>query len=931
MKQKLVVYLAGLLTVVGLGFGQAQFSDVPAGHWAKEAVDRITSCGLIIGFPDGTFRGNQNLTRYQAALIFQRLLTELEKGGQCVNGGQLSSDDLTTIRNGVQELAAELAALGVRVSALEDNAASKDDVAQLQAAIDELKGMQGGQSGMSEDALKDLADRVEAASVAADTALAQSQILGERLDTVEGDVAALKTQVDADGDSIKALNELAVLLNQDVLSLQDRVTALESTVGNVDLNSFATKEDVNAVQEFATALRGDLVALTDKVNGIDARVQKLEAVTFSLTGDLSATYGYWLIGNPQTGGAGTNFDIDRLFPNNILSSGDGSRSGRFRNKYRRIDTDQNYSGAGINLNFGLKYANVGATGITDVSVGTSATLADAGVDLDRSIKVNSATINGKLDNQAFSIVYTNDDSTFRFNPYLFSNKGGGDAVTLRGVVATLNATNWLLSPKFTVVSGTGSTDATNGGGSTIFNGDYFGVRAELNLLGLTTGLSYAENKGNRSAFGLDWNGSLFNFLNLEGAYVASKLFANTFDFSNQLTTDQAFYIKGGVSLGILSVTGNYRAIDPDFENGVAGMSDDQAYEFFGVASGLQDAAPFAADNRGFGVEGTLKLGILSGIEVRGYFDSSTDFNGLNPQQGFGVGAKIGLFAGFGLTGYFNSAQENGAAINALDGRGAYGNTGAGSGYNSDDYNSYTSGFGVRLKHDGKADNALIKGLNLLFGYDSYNGDASVSDLQFGANYSLNLGFLTLNPAFRYHNFMGNSTAGDKYEGYSTIKFGITASTQPLGIFLKPGLEGAFGYRNTNYAASAATNETYYRVGLSFNEFLASGSVFKVGYASYTATNVKEPGNGAQPFAGYGNSLTSYTNDRMFAHPSELFSGQPFGTGSSTATTSGGASGLYVEWQYGNLQAGAFFGGILDANGNAVSQGSGFKVTYDVKF
>ncbi|MDT7921112.1 MAG: S-layer homology domain-containing protein, partial [Meiothermus sp.] len=178
MKKKLVVYLAGLLTVLGLGFGQAQFSDVPAGHWAKEAVERIAACGLITGFPDGTFRGNQNLTRYQAALIFQRLLNEIQQGGECVKGqgqgGGLSDEDLTAIRNAVQELAAELAALGVRVSALEDNAASKDDIARLEAAIEELKAMRAEPGmeptpGLDEAALADLADRVEAASVAADT------------------------------------------------------------------------------------------------------------------------------------------------------------------------------------------------------------------------------------------------------------------------------------------------------------------------------------------------------------------------------------------------------------------------------------------------------------------------------------------------------------------------------------------------------------------------------------------------------------------------------------------------------------------------------------------------------------------------------------------------------------------------------------------
>jgi hypothetical protein len=326
------------------------------------------------------------------------------------------------------------------------------------------------------------------------------------------------------------------------------------------------------------------------------------------------------------------------------------------------------------------------------------------------------------------------------------------------------------------------------------------------------------------------------------------------------------------------------------------------------------------------------LGILGGVEVRGYYDNSTDFfqSAGTDQSGFGVGAKLNLFAGFSLTGYFNSATQAGAAINALDGRGAYGNTGGGGGYNSDDYNSYTSGFGVRLKHDGKASNALIKNLNLLVGYDSYNGDTAVSDLQVGANYSLSLGFLTLNPAFRYHNFTGNSTAGNTYESYSTIKFGITASTQPLGVFWKPSLDGAFGMRTTTFVSTPiATSEQYWRVSLKFNEFLAAGSAFSVGYANYNATNVNEPGGGLQPFAGYTNSLTSYTNDRVFAYPGEPFSGQPWGTG--RGTSSGGVNGLYAEWTYSDFTAAFFTGVVTDAGGATVSSSQGFKVTYNKKF
>ena len=121
-----ILLVTSLTAALGIGAASAQtatpatplpaapanFSDVPAGHWAKDAVDFITQRGLIQGFPDGTFRGNENLTRYQAALIFYRLL----QSGQL---SQMSGPDLQTVVNGMQEVATELATISGRVDALE--------------------------------------------------------------------------------------------------------------------------------------------------------------------------------------------------------------------------------------------------------------------------------------------------------------------------------------------------------------------------------------------------------------------------------------------------------------------------------------------------------------------------------------------------------------------------------------------------------------------------------------------------------------------------------------------------------------------------------------------------------------------------------------------------------------------------------------------
>jgi len=103
-----------------------QFTDVPAGHWAKDAVDRITQCGLIQGFPDGTFRGNENLTRYQAALIFYRMLST-----NALSTCGLSQGDMTVVMNGMQEVSTELAAIATRVGDLERVTA--DQTARLAA------------------------------------------------------------------------------------------------------------------------------------------------------------------------------------------------------------------------------------------------------------------------------------------------------------------------------------------------------------------------------------------------------------------------------------------------------------------------------------------------------------------------------------------------------------------------------------------------------------------------------------------------------------------------------------------------------------------------------------------------------------------------------------------------------------------------------
>lgn len=942
MKKRLVTLLAGLLTVLSMGFGLAQFSDVPAGHWAKEAVEALAAKGIILGFPDGTFRGNENLTRYQAALLIYRLLQQIEEElktqGTSPTMEALAPEDLEALKNAVQELAAELASLGVRVSALEDSAATKEDIARLEAMIAELKAQPMPEPGMDQAALKDLMDRVEAASIAADTALAQAQQLAERLDAlaqdvegVKGDVAGLRSQVEANADAIQALNELAVLLNQDVLALQDRVTNLEKLVSGgqelPDLEQFATKEDVAAVQEFAAALRSDLVSLSEKVTKLEGQVAELNKVRYSISGSLSATYG-------TATNTGINFDIDRLFPGNKVSSGSGQQDyggSPYRNRpaQRRGDFDQPFTEGSATLTFGVKVAQPGTSGV-NVSEASATLYADTFPSL--SLKLDTATVKGNVDGQPFSVTYSSSDSKFFFNDYLFANDQDTDeAVTRTGVVATFSGTKFPLAPEVTVVAGQARD---NGAGREPFNAptaDYFGIRTAFKPLeGIALGLNYVRAEGLRYGLGADLSAKV-GPVSVTGVFDTTKGWGQPVsDLFDSTLSDWAYYVKGDLSLGPLSLSANYRAIDPDYEDGVAGMSSNYHYFYFGV--GGNGNAPFAANNKGFGVDAKLSLGLLSGLEIRGYYDDSTDYAGApaSEQVSWGVGATLKLFRGFALNPFYNQLTVGGVVQPGSGGLGAYGN------YNYYFYDiqdsRYSTSFGVKLTHDAEAEDALVPGLSLALGYQKFDdgsGNYPYEDLLAYASYQGKLAFLSLQPYVRYHSFTDASASAGTYD-YTTLKYGVKVATDPLAIPLKPGLEGVYAARSTDITRGSTNDaqETYWRVGLTLNEFLAPGASVKVGYASYRGTNVVDPA-GSFLTRGYGDYSLSATTDRLFAYPGEVQF--PWNLTTEAGSQSGGVNGIYVEANYYGFTVAYLDAVLLDGADNVRSYGRAFKVTYNVEF
>ncbi|GBC94901.1 S-layer protein SlpA [bacterium HR16] len=56
-----------------------EFKDVPPDHWAADAVKEVVAKGIMKGFPDGTFRGDQPVTRYELAVTLARFMRQVEE------------------------------------------------------------------------------------------------------------------------------------------------------------------------------------------------------------------------------------------------------------------------------------------------------------------------------------------------------------------------------------------------------------------------------------------------------------------------------------------------------------------------------------------------------------------------------------------------------------------------------------------------------------------------------------------------------------------------------------------------------------------------------------------------------------------------------------------------------------------------------------
>lgn len=108
---KIKVALAALLACSAFSASAASpFSDVDHNDWSYKAVAELSAQGVVDGYPDGSFKGNKEISRFETAQIVARLLAK---------ENSLNNEQKASVHKLANAYSDELKQLGVRVDNVE--------------------------------------------------------------------------------------------------------------------------------------------------------------------------------------------------------------------------------------------------------------------------------------------------------------------------------------------------------------------------------------------------------------------------------------------------------------------------------------------------------------------------------------------------------------------------------------------------------------------------------------------------------------------------------------------------------------------------------------------------------------------------------------------------------------------------------------------
>ncbi len=230
MKRTISISLFFVALLVSL-FG-VSYKDVPVNHWAYDAVMTVTELGIISGYPDGTFRGNDFVSRYQLAVAVYRVIEYMKKFGVVGSG-----------------------------------TVSKDAISQIEQKVNALKDYISEKFGQNDMKFSELSSKMESFEMDVNNLMKVISDLNQNYDRLKRGYESLESTV--------------TILQNTIENFNDSVSNLQSQLKKVQSKLKKVEDIENALEKFSTNVNGYFETL-------EKRVSRLETVFNYLKNDLEA-------------------------------------------------------------------------------------------------------------------------------------------------------------------------------------------------------------------------------------------------------------------------------------------------------------------------------------------------------------------------------------------------------------------------------------------------------------------------------------------------------------------------------------------------------------------------------------------------------------------------------------------------------------------
>ncbi|NUU99002.1 hypothetical protein XO12_02385 [Marinitoga sp. 1154] len=307
--KKILIILA-VLSLAVFSFAATTYKDVPVNHWAFDSIERLSSLGIIEGFPDGTYQGLSQVNRYQLTVALDRALKYVEQ--------QLFAtlaEKVVSLDKQVQEIEKQSKGMSkMEVEAMIKKSIANIDTTQLNSKINELE--------TSINELKSAYDVISFLSTKIDNVekkineMQSNKMIEQKISNLEnnlnmlknlsGDLTALKKEVASNKTAIESIGILAnkvadleMKVNSiDLESIKNEISDFESKLAlkaDIDmvntaidtkvseyLKDYTKLEDLSKVSLEITTLNSKASSLENLYNGLNSKLSKYEELNSSL-------------------------------------------------------------------------------------------------------------------------------------------------------------------------------------------------------------------------------------------------------------------------------------------------------------------------------------------------------------------------------------------------------------------------------------------------------------------------------------------------------------------------------------------------------------------------------------------------------------------------------------------------------------------------